>query len=81
MSDGNLGASAPRKEDNEFAALLLESWWGWCAPTDGHKGKNGEVQLPVADVLSAADIWQDFPAVLGFTSQRACGARLGVPGS
>lgn len=59
--------------------VLLESWWGWCAQTEG--GKSGEVQLPVADVLSVADIWQDFPAMLGFSSRRACGACVGGPGS
>lgn len=36
--------------------------------------KSGEVQLPRADVLPVADIWQDFPAVLGFSSQK--GLRL-----
>lgn len=45
----------------EFAALLLESRWGWCAQTDGHEGQSGEVQHPVVDVLSVTDVWQDSP--------------------
>lgn len=34
------------------------------------RGKSGEVQLPRVDVLPVVDIWKDFPAVLGFSSQK-----------
>lgn len=39
VSDSNPAKSAPRKEDDEFAALLSRSWRGWWAQMDAQKGK------------------------------------------